>query len=71
MCSSAFDTYTVFLFILIRVFVANPNKPAAVLDILVKNKERLLGYLGDFHNDKDDEQFTDEKAYLLRQIEAL
>lgn len=64
--SIQFEAFHVF-----KVFVANPNKPAAVLDILVKNKERLLQYLGDFHNDKDDEQFTDEKAYLLRQIEAL
>jgi len=64
--SIQFEAFHVF-----KVFVANPNKPAAVLEILVKNKERLMGYLGEFHNDKDDEQFTDEKAYLLRQIEAL
>jgi len=64
--SIQFEAFHVF-----KVFVANPNKPPAVLEILVKNKEKLVQYLSEFHNDKDDEQFTDEKAYLLRQIEAL
>lgn len=64
--SIQFEAFHVF-----KVFVANPNKPQAILDILVKNKTRLIAYLSEFHNDKDDEQFTDEKAYLLRQIESL
>eukprot|EP01128_Nolandella_sp_AFSM9_P002517 TRINITY_DN12882_c0_g1_i1.p1 TRINITY_DN12882_c0_g1~~TRINITY_DN12882_c0_g1_i1.p1 ORF type:complete len:332 (-),score=93.61 TRINITY_DN12882_c0_g1_i1:132-1127(-) len=64
--SIQFEAFHVF-----KVFVANPNKPQAILDILVKNKSKLMSYLGEFHNDKDDEQFTDEKAYLLRQIESL
>lgn len=54
-----------------KVFVANPNKPKAILDILVQNKDKLLKFLGKFHNDRDDEQFNDEKAYLLKQIEQL
>lgn len=81
--SIQFEAFHVF-----KVFVANPNKPQAILDILVKNKAKLISYLTEFHNDKgeppppppapllrltssDDEQFTDEKAYLLRQIESL
>jgi len=64
--SIQFEAFHVF-----KVFVANPNKPQPILDILVKNKEKLISYLTDFHNDKDDEQFSDEKAYLLRQIESL
>jgi len=64
--SIQFEAFHVF-----KVFVANPNKPQPILDILVKNKEKLIAYLTDFHNDKDDEQFSDEKAYLLRQIESL
>jgi len=54
-----------------KVFVANPNKPQPILDILVQNKEKLKDFLGDFHNDKDDEQFKDEKEYLLKQINSL
>jgi len=54
-----------------KVFVANPNKPQPILDILVKNKEKLKEFLSDFHNDKDDEQFRDEKEYLLKQIDYL
>lgn len=56
-----------------KVFVANPNKPAPILDILVKNKSRLIPFLQDFQKEKEeeDEQFKDEKAFLLRQIEQL
>jgi calcium binding protein 39 len=54
-----------------KVFVANPNKPAEITDILVRNKERLVAFLKQFRNDIDDEQFTREKAYLVKEIEAL
>jgi len=61
-----FEAFHVF-----KVFVANPNKPPAILEVLQQNKVTLLSYLADFQAERDDEQFTDEKAYLLRQIEAL
>jgi len=62
-----FEAFHVF-----KVFVANPKKPQPVLDILVKNKNALITYLTDFHNDKsEDDQFMEEKAYLIRQIQAL
>jgi len=61
-----FEAFHVF-----KVFVANPNKPPPILEILQQNKATLLAYLADFQAERDDEQFTDEKAYLLRQIEAL
>jgi len=61
-----FEAFHVF-----KVFVANPNKAKPILDILVKNKERLINFLSTFHNDKEDEQFADEKAFLLKQIEQL
>ena len=33
---------------------------------------QLLAYLEVFHNDKaEDEQFSDEKAYLMKQIKEL
>jgi len=64
--SIQFEAFHVF-----KVFVANPNKPSPILNILVKNKEKLVGFLTNFHNEKDDEQFNDEKAFLLKQIQQL
>jgi len=61
-----FEAFHVF-----KVFVANPNKAPPILDILVNNKDKLITFLDLFHNDKEDEQFADEKAFLLKQIEAL
>ena len=70
------------------MFVANPKKPPQIESILKRNKEKLLVFLKDFHNDKDgalrlnsmgclklmddiDEQFTDEKQFLIVQIQNL
>ena len=55
-----------------QVFVANPNKPKPILDILLRNKDKLVDFLTKFHTDRsDDEQFNDEKAYLIKQIKEL
>ena len=55
-----------------KVFVANPNKPKRILDILLRNQEKLIEFLSKFHTDRsEDEQFNDEKAYLIRQIREL
>lgn len=40
-----------------QVFVANPNKPPEIARILRRNKDRLLVFLKDFHNDKDGRSF--------------
>lgn len=61
-----FEAFHVF-----KVFVANPNKPKPILDILLKNKSRLVGFLENFQNDRDDEQFKEEKQYLIKQIQNL
>eukprot|EP00009_Paramoeba_aestuarina_P009298 CAMPEP_0201522072 /NCGR_PEP_ID=MMETSP0161_2-20130828/16436_1 /ASSEMBLY_ACC=CAM_ASM_000251 /TAXON_ID=180227 /ORGANISM="Neoparamoeba aestuarina, Strain SoJaBio B1-5/56/2" /LENGTH=335 /DNA_ID=CAMNT_0047920827 /DNA_START=156 /DNA_END=1163 /DNA_ORIENTATION=- len=61
-----FEAFHVF-----KVFVANPNKAEPILTILIKNKQKLIAFLNNFHNDKEDEQFNDEKAYLLKQVQAL
>jgi len=61
-----FEAFHVF-----KVFVANPNKPAPILNVLVKNKDKLIAFLTNFHNDKEDDQFNDEKAFLLKQIQQL
>ncbi|KAG0146293.1 hypothetical protein CROQUDRAFT_657617 [Cronartium quercuum f. sp. fusiforme G11] len=61
-----FEAFHVF-----KVFVANPRKPAPIEAILRRNKEKLIDFLRNFHNDKDDEQFNDEKGFLIIQIENL
>lgn len=55
-----------------QVFVANPNKSPAVQRILISNRDRLLRFLPNFLDDRmDDDQFMDEKSFLIRQIELL
>ena len=55
-----------------KVFVANPNKSVAVQRILINNRGRLLKFLPGFLADRtEDDQFTDEKSFLVRQIELL
>jgi len=55
-----------------KVFVANPNKNKAVLDILRRNRDKLATFLEGFQTERtDDEQFNDEKAFLIRQIQEL
>jgi calcium binding protein 39 len=55
-----------------QVFVANPNKSVAVQRILISNREKLLRFLPSFLEDRtEDDQFIDEKSFLIRQIEQL
>ncbi|KAH7081646.1 Mo25-like-domain-containing protein [Paraphoma chrysanthemicola] len=55
-----------------KVFVANPNKSHAVQKILISNREKLLRFLPTFLEDRtEDEQFIDEKSFLIRQIEQM
>lgn len=77
-----FEAFHVF-----KVFVANPHKEPGVRDILYRNKDRLVAYMTDFHNDRkgewariaarqhadvsDDEQFADEKRFIIDQIRDL
>lgn len=62
-----FEAFHVF-----KVFVANPNKTPPIQEILVKNKDKLVEFLTSFHNDRtEDEQFNDEKIYLIKQIKEL
>nr|CDI51858.1 mo25 protein [Melanopsichium pennsylvanicum 4] len=60
-----FEAFHVF-----KVFVANPKKPVGVEAILRRNSDRLVKFLEAFHNDKEDEQFVDEKSYVLQIIQA-
>lgn len=56
----------------VQVFVANPNKSDEVVRILTQNRDRLLKFLPTFLDDRtEDDQFNDEKAFIIRQIELL
>lgn len=62
-----FEAFHVF-----KVFVANPNKTKATQDILLKNKDKLVEFLSKFHTDRtEDQQFNDEKSYLIKQIREM
>ncbi|KPP62415.1 calcium-binding protein 39-like [Scleropages formosus] len=62
-----FEAFHVF-----KVFVANPNKTQPILDILLKNQTKLIEFLSKFQSDRtEDEQFNDEKTYLVKQIRDL
>ena len=53
-----------------KIFVANPRKDGRVMDVLSRNKERLLAFLDHFLADREasDENFRDEKAFLIDEI---
>jgi calcium binding protein 39 len=54
-----------------KVFVANPNKPDDIVQILRRNRERLTTFLTKFRTDIEDDQFVREKAYLLKAINEI
>lgn len=43
-----------------QVFVANPNKPQPIVDILANNRDKLLKYLEDFHTEKGERRGSRE-----------
>ncbi|KAF2720118.1 Mo25-like protein [Polychaeton citri CBS 116435] len=52
-----------------KIFAANPNKSYEVSKFLVMNKQRLLRFLPRFLEERtDDDQFNDEKAWLVKAI---
>jgi calcium binding protein 39 len=61
-----FEAFHVF-----KVFVANPNKTKEITHILVINRDKLLQFLSEFQNDKEDEQFAEEKTLLIGEIQGL
>ena len=61
-----FEAFHVF-----KIFVANPKKAAGVVDILVRNKRKLIEFLMKFQKEKEDDQFNEEKNTLLATLNAL
>lgn len=54
-----------------KVFVANPKKEKGVIDILTKNKEKLLIFLTGFNKEKNDDMFLAERSFVIDQIQDL
>lgn len=55
-------------FHMFKVFVANPKQPYSVRLVLWNNKKRLISYLQTFHNDREDQQFIDEKNLVIQKM---
>jgi len=64
--SIQFEAFHVF-----KVFVANPHKPVPIMNILIKNKKGLLQFLSGFQADNEEDQFNEEKSFLMKQIQQL
>jgi len=64
--SIQFESFHVF-----KVFVANPHKPVQIMNILIKNKKQLLTFLGNFQADNEEDQFNEEKSFLIKQVQQL
>ena len=54
-----------------KIFVANPEKPPKIAEILSANKQKLLAFLQAFLNEKDDETFAAEKGMLIDALQRL
>lgn len=61
-----FEAFHVF-----KVFVAYPQKPPEVRDILQKNRDRLIRYLENFLPEHKDAQFIEEKGILIEELQRL
>jgi calcium binding protein 39 len=61
-----FEAFHVF-----KVFVANPNKPPEIQQILARNKERLVAYLTDFLSEREDEQFKMDREEIVEEIQKI
>lgn len=62
------DSFNVF-----KIFVANPTKSKPVLDILIKNRDKLLVFLENFNppDRKDDKVFKEEKHFVVQHVNDL
>lgn len=54
-----------------KIFVANPGKPDDVAKVLYNNRDKLVAYLKSFHNDKNDDQFLEEKELIIDTLQTL
>lgn len=58
-------------FNIFKVFVANPNKPKSVCDILLANREKLVKFVSINFVDSPDRNLKREKQYIVNVLEDL
>nr|XP_018681221.1 PREDICTED: calcium-binding protein 39-like isoform X2 [Musa acuminata subsp. malaccensis] len=59
-------------FHIFKVFVANPNKPREIIEVLIDNHDELLMSLQNLPMSKgEDDQFEEEKDLIIKEIEEL
>ena len=61
-----FEAFHVF-----KIFVANPHKEARVRNVLLRNQPKLLEFMASFQGERADEQFVEEKEFLINEIANL
>ncbi|KAL1556223.1 putative MO25-like protein [Salvia divinorum] len=54
-----------------KLFVANKNKPADIVNILAANRNKLLRFFDGFNSEKEDEMFAADKAQVVKEIREL
>ena len=58
-----FEAFHVF-----KIFVANPHKGGRVRNVLLGNQPKLLEFMASFQSERADEQFVEEKEFLINEI---
>lgn len=64
-----FEAFQVF-----KIFIANPNKPKPIYDILCKNRDKILHFLENFNvqgKQMDDRNFNEDKLFLIEKLQLL
>ena len=66
-----FEAFQVF-----KIFIANPNKPRPVYDILCKNRDKILHFLESFTGGvgggtRDDRSLMEDKMFLIEKLQQL
>lgn len=54
-----------------KIFVANPHKDDGVRAVLLRNRQKLLEFMATFQSERADEQFVEEKEFLINEIANL
>ncbi|XP_020103982.1 putative MO25-like protein At5g47540 isoform X1 [Ananas comosus] len=58
-------------FHVIKLFIANQNKPREIVFILAKNKEKLLRHIEEIKMEKGNDQFEADKSQVIQEIAGL
>jgi calcium binding protein 39 len=55
-----------------KIFIANPNKPKPIYDILCKNRDKILHFLESFTGGgREDRSLQEDKVFLIEKLQQL